>query len=915
MEDLKRPPSDMRETLRRRGLRASLGGKFILLIAIVLFVTLGVGAAIDFRNQRALLLASLAEKANIQGELVASISKEAVLSQDYFALNRYMRDISRIEDIVYGAVVAPGGQYLTSYLNTDNAYIHQARARSGVTESAATLDTVSHNPDILVKRFPIEIDEKVVASVEIGADKARVTALAVSQLEYKLLFNLAIVLFLGVAIYIIFRISVIRPIQDLMAGAKRAAAGNLDETVRIHSDDELGQLTMLFNQMMARLKTSRAENLQVMVDMQELNRTLEERVMERTARLELAQRIAQMGHWDFDIGDNLFRGSRQVFALLGLSLDRPLRRNAVLHVVAPDDRRDLLRQFTHAIAKVKPFEAEFRVVLRGGEERILVATAEITINDVTGRARLFGILQDITQRSRAERTAQQALADKLSAVSANEAKSAFLANMSHEIRTPLTAIIGFAETMLEVEQEERDRDDATRTILDNGRHLLQVINEILDLSKIESRRLEIEILPTDIFVTLANVESVSGMLARTKGLSFNVEFQYPLPVRIQSDPTRLKQILLNLCSNAIKFTEKGGVTVHVSFDAGARLLRIAVVDTGIGLTAEQSGRLFAPFTQADSSTTRRFGGTGLGLYISKQLAELLGGSVAISSVEGLGTRVEVTVATGEVVASALIDGMENAASVVAPEQLVADVRSLEGRILLAEDSPDNQRLISFYVRKTGAEIDIAADGQAALEQALAGDYDLVLMDMQMPKMDGGEATSLLRQAGYGRPIVMLTANAFKEDRDRCAQAGCNDFLTKPIDRVEFYRVLNTYLRPRESFAAAVAETPAARLHREMEYEMRELAGDFVRELPERVKRMRSAQQRGDMSELGALVHKLKGVGATFGFPEVTRWAGEVEQQIRLGELSELRQRMDSLYQACDLAIESFSQRDDVAARR
>lgn len=881
--------------------RMTLGTKFTLLVATILSLTLGAGTAITYQRQESVLLQGLREKAAIQGQFVSSISKEAILSHDYVSLNRYMHDISHIEDVVYGAIFSSKGDNLTSYLDPDNPRIRQAQQKLGKAPLRAIIDEVNRDPAILTLSYPVMLDDEHLANFTIGIDKTRVNQLVHAEFQRQLATNAGIVILLGLAIYFVFRHNALRPITRLIAGASRVAAGSLGEAVPVTSTDELGRLTHSFNLMMTQLRESNARTQDAMEKLRELNRTLELRVQERTARLELAQRIAQMGHWDYVIDDGTFNVSQQVHKLLGLDDGHALRPRAMIRAIHPDDRRRVFAMFKEAVSRTRPFETECRVTLPGGETRIIVITAELTFSAETGQSRLFGIVQDITERAEAEHVVQAALVEKLNAESASAAKTAFLANMSHEIRTPLTAIIGFAETMLEDNQPEGERRDATRTILHNGRHLLHVINEILDLSKIESHKLEIEVLPTDLPGLMADVQSVMGMLAAERNLDFAVDYAYPIPQQIRTDPTRLKQILLNLCSNAIKFTEKGGVRVSVSFAPEARRLSIAVVDTGIGISPEQLARLFTPFTQADSSTTRRFGGTGLGLYISRQLAHMLGGDIDIKSMPGLGTRVEVTVATGEV--AGLIHGHPEAGAgrfaTLVPPPAPSAPGLLRGRVLLAEDSPDNQRLIGHYVRQTGAELAIAHNGKRAVDEALSDHFDLILMDMQMPVMDGVEATRLLRRAGYRGPIVALTANVFRDDRDRCAQAGCTDFLTKPIDRGAFQEVLGKYLARRTHAQAETGEDDFAD-------DLYDLAADFVAKLPKWTADMRAAHAGDNLPELTTLVHQIKGLGSTFGYPEITRCAQEINQQLHDGDTSDLVPALENLYQACDDAVEHFT---------
>ena len=891
------PEQASRQSGLCRRLRLSLSTKFILLLATLMSLALAGESVVSYHHQQSLLLDNLREKAAIQGRFVSAISKEAILAHDYVSLNRYMEEISQIEDIVYGTVTSPAGGYLTSYLNEKNQYIQRA-GKSGT--FAATIRAIDRDPRILTSIYPILVDQEHIADFVIGVDKGRIDDLVRSELVRQLASRAALIVLLGAAIYIAFRRSTVVRIQNLMAGAARVASGNLSDPVSIHSNDEICDLTQSFNQMMVQLRESNARTNDAMSKLQELNRNLETRVQERTARLELAQRIAQMGHWDYDTADGSFHLSSQVYALFHLDPVKPLRPTALLRAIHKDDRRAVFSAFVRALDNAAPFSAEFRVWIPNISEKIITAMAEPTVYDDGRKLRLFGIAQDVTARALAERIAQQALIEKMDAESASAAKSAFLANMSHEIRTPLTAIIGFAEALQESHYTELERGESARRIVDNGRHLLHVINEILDLSKIESHKLEIETVPTDLVALLSDVDSVAGMLAREKKLEFSIQYHYPIPTRIETDPTRLKQIVLNLCSNAIKFTERGGVRIQVAYQPESERLRISVADSGIGIAPEQLERLFQPFTQADSSTTRRFGGTGLGLYISSQLAQMLGGSVEIKSAVGSGTTAELTVATGPVAQETLLRTPEDVAPARAQTEPAVPLRSLRGNVLLVEDSPDNQRLISLYIKQTGAEVALAENGQIGVEKALSGHYDLVLMDMQMPVMGGLEATHLLRQTGYGGPIVALTANAFKEDRERAAEAGSDDFLTKPIDRPAFFRLLQRYLAPRGESALPLGASAI-----DLDDEIYDLAVRFVDSLPEWIGKLQAAHASDNKAELKTLTHQLKGLGGSFGYPEITTAAAEVDRLLKLGDTAHLADKLATLYEACKQAVKHF----------
>ncbi len=417
-----------------------------------------------------------------------------------------------------------------------------------------------------------------------------------------------------------------------------------------------------------------------------------------------------------------------------------------------------------------------------------------------------------------ERTAELRRAI-VAAKDADRSKSEFLANMSHEIRTPMTAILGFADNLLERDLSSEDRMMAVSTIQKNGHHLLRIINEILDLSKIEAGKLQVEYLPCSPVKIVAEIQSLMQVRAQAAGLSFDVEMIPPVPQTILTDPTRLRQILINLVGNALKFSKVGGVRLVVSLrgaDTDHPLIRFDVIDTGIGLTEAQIGRLFDPFTQADNSTTREFGGTGLGLSISKRLAVMLGGDITVTSTPGQGATFSVEIATGLLNGVPMVERIEELSieyrETTSPTPMPLDGRLTGLRILLAEDGRDNQRLITFILEKAGAKVDLAEDGNVALQTALRSMqehrlHDVILLDMQMPYIDGYGVASILRERGYPHPIIALTAHAMAGDREKCLHAGCDDYLAKPIDRAKLMETIRRHVRrmPVESQACALTE--------------------------------------------------------------------------------------------------------------
>lgn len=389
--------------------------------------------------------------------------------------------------------------------------------------------------------------------------------------------------------------------------------------------------------------------------------------------------------------------------------------------------------------------------------------------------------------------AEELTKSKQAAEAANKAKSSFLANMSHEIRTPLTSIIGFSELAVNEDQTTEQRIEALQTIRQSGNHLLNLINDILDFSKIEAGELDIEKTEINPIQLISDIETMIQGQTKKKNLDFIVKYDFPLPENFINDPLRLKQILLNLCSNAIKFTDKGTVQLKIDYDEQIDELTFTVRDTGIGMTPEQVGKLFTAFKQADTSISRRFGGTGLGLFLSKRLTELLDSNLEVESKLGEGSVFKLSLPNirGELEPFKLINNAEQSTQI---EPAQAPEVMLTGEVLLAEDNEVNQQLIKAYLNNLGLTVTLADNGAKAVELAQQQTYDLIYMDMQMPVMSGLEAVRTLRNNNYNGPIIMLTANATYEDRKISEEAGCNDYITKPISRKKLYDVSKKHLK-------------------------------------------------------------------------------------------------------------------------
>jgi hypothetical protein len=477
---------------------------------------------------------------------------------------------------------------------------------------------------------------------------------------------------------------------------------------------------------------------------------------------------------------------------------------------------------------------------------------------------------------------------KQQAEAASRAKSEFLTMMSHEIRTPLTSIIGYAELMCD-SPDGLSADEAAQAILRNGRHLLRIINDILDLSKIEAGRLQLEKIGFSPLDVIWNLDSMIGAQAHGKGIEFNTVVTYPMPSKIVGDPTRWKQILLNLYGNAVKFTELGAVNATLSYHPERSVMTCTVSDSGIGMNEAQITSLFKPFSQADSTITRKYGGTGLGLNLVRQLAERMQGKVSVSSKMGQGS-----VFTIEILAPVDEDAQwltkANTMTLESIQSATKLPENLHGRVLLAEDSPDNRRLVGTCLRRLGIDFSFAENGEEAVQLAMNEEFDVILMDMQMPVMDGLTATEILRATGYGGPIVAFTANVMSEDIERYLAKGCSHCVGKPIDFTEFTRLLAELLGDKSNPSKALASPMTAFDLPEFQL----LKASYEASFYARLMALKACVTGGDWVEAERLAHILKGSGGTYGYPEVSQIAHSLEQHIRAGEAEEAVIAMEQL---------------------
>lgn len=491
---------------------------------------------------------------------------------------------------------------------------------------------------------------------------------------------------------------------------------------------------------------------------------------------------------------------------------------------------------------------------------------------------------------------------------ATQAKSEFLANMSHEIRTPMNAIIGFSDLLSEDDLTESQKE-YVGTIQRAGENLLAIINDILDFSKIEAGRLDTEIIECNFNEILDSIENFMASSAEKKSLEFKVIQQDGLGKKIYTDPVRLRQCLINLISNAIKFTAEGHVHLKVSADKNNKDFRFDIEDTGIGIPQDKQDIIFDSFSQADGSTTRKFGGTGLGLAITRNLTYLLGGSISVKSKPSKGSTFTIIlpVIPNKKIISKNKERIVNSKNT--PNNLGSDQTTLKGKVLVAEDNASNQMLIKILLEKLGMTVTIVEDGEQAVQTAMSEPFDIILMDMQMPKMNGYEATEALRQQKFDLPIIALTANAMKGDSDKCIEAGCSGYMPKPVNKNLLHDTLVKHLSGNGS--QITQDTPENATQETIENEeeivtstlkndpiLAPVVDVFIEELPTIVKDIEDAIIQSDNQKLQSLSHLLKGASASAGFTALSDYVAKTETLLIEKRLDSARNAVNQMTELC-----------------
>lgn len=506
-------------------------------------------------------------------------------------------------------------------------------------------------------------------------------------------------------------------------------------------------------------------------------------------RLSIAAAAAGFGTFQLDLVEGTVEWSPEFKALVGMDPDAPVTIGPgdLPDFIHPDDREDVEEHVRGVLARPDAGDhcLEHRIVLPDGAVRhVRLQSRSLGQGDSDhGPPRVIvGTLLDITE----ERQHEQALElERQAADAANHAKSEFLANMSHEIRTPLSAIVGHTDILVRHLSDPDNLHSAT-VIKRNAGHLLELVNDILDLSRIEAHRMDVDVDDVALAELFSDLRALMEVRLEGKDVALRIRAKGALPARITTDVTRVRQILINIIGNAIKFTEKGAVEVTAHVDGGQ--LRIDVEDSGIGISAEAMARIFEPFDQGDASRTRQFGGTGLGLAISRRLARILGGELRATSVEGVGSTFTLRLPlSAEELARCEEVELGGASGTAAPAEAAgAEELHLDGHLLLVDDRRDIRQIGQYYLEEAGATVVTAADGIEAIERyeaalASGAPFDAIVMDMHMPRMDGATAVGKLREMGCTTPILALTADAMKQDRDRYIDAGCDDHLAKPVE--------------------------------------------------------------------------------------------------------------------------------------
>ncbi len=874
-----------------------LASRLVIAVGLTLLVFSLLASALMFHHVYSL---ELARSESLQRQLVRTIQSQAEVAA-------FVENTEIAESVLKGLLATP--LIFAAKIEGEHGF----SATQGIA-STAQFATAKKRGMSYPLFSPVNLTKPIGELIIVRNDQ-QISTTATEAALSQTVFMLLQVLVAAIIMALFLRYLIIKPITHLASAMASVPPGS---TVRLpivpgHAEDEIGLLTKAANMLL-----DAAE--QAIREREKQNKALQ--IAEE--RLNFAIEGAGDGVWDRDMRTGTVMFSRGYTDMLGFDENERLENtNMFCGNVHPDD----LPRLTHELndyteGRATNLETEFRLRCHNGDYKWILCRASIVRRDENGKpVRMIGIHSDISRRKVVE---AQLIEASAAAERATQAKSEFLSNMSHEIRTPMNAIIGMTHLALKTDLTPKQRNYLEKSDM-AARNLLGIINDILDFSKIEAGKIDFESIDFQLEDVLENLRDLCIGRAQEKGLDLRFDIQPDVPTALIGDPLRLGQVLLNFTGNAIKFTQHGSVTVTIRREASLTRaqenqvgLHIAVSDTGIGLTPEQQGKLFNAFSQADASTTRKFGGTGLGLTIAKRLVEIMSGQVGFESEAGHGSTFYFTACFGEQHNTA-INPQGNPASnpnTTASERVdhrhtthVEAERKLQGaRLLLAEDNLFNQELVLEILNAAGIQVEVANDGLEAMQRVFASHYDGVLMDCQMPVMDGYEATRRIRADGRfaDLPILALTANTMRGDKEKCIAAGMNDHLAKPIEIAQLFTTLARWITPHQPTPLTQSEeakplAPAVKVETDALPGLdkalalqrlngnltlwHKLLGRFADSQADAIHRIESALQQGDLATASREAHTLKGVAGNIGATELMHRAATVETRLKQSMLA------------------------------
>jgi len=730
-------------------------------------------------RQGRMLLERQTEYAVALGQSIATSSAGWLAALDFQGLQEIVRSQKRYPDLQYAMILDMRGRivahtdpnHLNQYVLDLPSDIENPPEYSILHRSAGLVDIVS----------PILLAKHQIGWVRVGLAAQTLNIRRSVLIRDGILYACASILLSAILAGIMgWRLT--RRLQLIQGGSHAIQAGNYTHRVRLKGTDEAARLGQAFDAMLDAL-AARDQALRV-----------------ATERLQAATRAGIIGIWEWDIKNNKLIWDEVMCRLYGISADTfDQSPTSWLRLLHPEDKAPAWQSIRAALQNQQDYSAEFRVVWPDGSTHYLKSAAQIIRADSRKPLRMVGVNYDLSERKRAEHELEQhrhhlqhlveertdELAKALDAAeSANRAKSVFLANMSHELRTPMNAILGFAQLL---ERDQRLPSDAQlnlQTINRAGQHLLSLINEVLEISRIEAGRTAVQNAAFDLHETLTSVEEMIQFRAEYKGLGFSIERIGALPHYVVGDAHHLRQVLINLLGNAVKYTDHGHVYLRLTTQCD--VIRFDVIDTGSGIPADELSSIFEAFYQTDAGITKGEG-SGLGLTISREFVRLMGGELTVESRLGKGSVFSFSLSLPK----AQKPGQERHSNrVVGLETGHANVK-----VLIAEDNYDNQQLITCMLKPIGFDLKIAANGEQAVNLFQEWQPDFIWMDMRMPVCDGYQATKRIRELPGGDKvkIAALTASAFQENREEILAAGCDDMLAKPIDEARMFSIMGELL--------------------------------------------------------------------------------------------------------------------------